>query len=284
MFGGCKADENADEKGQERMVDRLKTQCLIMRSATGESMRGGDKVSQQRRQANWLLWYYKDNSNGAKEFEQIDLPLIAKEFSKMWAVNIDVDEQGRIRLRILAGVAREIREILRRCNRIPRRTREGYSIPDHQVPSKLISPPVNKRKRSPEDGSQEDDTTVDSTKKLCATPRGLPLSLTLNVLREGDLDELAAIEYAVHLIFSKKFSVELAMDSSVPKPKSISLEDLHKVRETLRPTVLKNLLITRRELLDGLPVGLFRPNESDMLHAWMTDGKCRRYFALFLQL
>jgi hypothetical protein len=165
IFGGCKADE----KGQE-MVNRIKTQYLIMRSATGESMRRGDEVSQQRRQANWLLWYQKEYSHEeAREFEQIDLPLIAKEFSEMWAVNIVVDHQGRIPRRILAGVQIEIREILRRCNRIPRRTRVGNSIPDdQQVPSKLVSPPVNKRKRSEEDGSQEDDATVDSTKKLCA--------------------------------------------------------------------------------------------------------------------
>jgi hypothetical protein len=115
-------------------------------------------------------------------------------------------------------------------------------------------------------------------KKLCATPSpGLPLSLTLNVLRECDLDELAAIEYAVHLIFSKKLSVELGTDSlqhaGVPKLKSISLVDLQKVRQSLRPSVLKNLLTARRELLYGLPVGLFRPDESDMLHAWVTDGK-----------
>jgi hypothetical protein len=35
--------------------------------------------------------------------------------------------------------------------------------------------------------------------------------------------------------------------------------------------------MARQKLLDGLPVGLFRPDESDMLHAWMTDGK--RYTA-----
>jgi hypothetical protein len=277
IFGGCKADENG-----QQMVDRIKTQCLIMKFATGES-KGVDEVSKQRRQANWLLWYQKDASNGkAREFELMDLPLIAKEFSKSWAVTISVDDQGTIPRRILAGVGIEIREILRLCNRIPRRTRVGNSIPDHQVPSKLVSPPVNKRKRSQEDMSQEDDTTVDSTKKLCATlSPGLPLSLTLNVLREGDLDELAAIEYAVHLIFSNKLSVELATDSlqhaGVPKPKSISLEDLHKVRQSLRASVLKHLSMARRELLNGLPVGLFRPDESDMLHAWMTDGK--RYTA-----
>jgi hypothetical protein len=188
IFGGCKADE----KGQG-MVDRIKTQYLIMRSATGESKRNMEDEVSQRRQANWLLWYQKEFSHGnAREFEQIDLPLIAHEFSEMWAVTIRYDEQGRIPRRILAGVQMEIREILRRCNRIPRRTRVGNSIPDdHQVPSKLVSPPVNKRKRSQEDGSQEDDATVDSTKKPCATPTsGLPHSLTLEVLRKGDLNIL----------------------------------------------------------------------------------------------
>jgi hypothetical protein len=79
----------------------------------------------------------------AREFGQIDLPLIAQEFSEIWAVNIEVDYQGKIPRRILAGVGVEIREILRRCNRIPARTRAGNSIPDHQVPSRLVSPPVN---------------------------------------------------------------------------------------------------------------------------------------------
>jgi hypothetical protein len=277
-IGGFKTDE--------RIGTAL--QCVIVRSVTGES-KGGDEVSKQRRQENWLLWYQKDDK--MREFELVDLPLIAKEFADAWDVTIEEDNKGRIPRRILASVGIEIRQILRCCNRIPSKTRFGSSMVDHQVgvpTSKLITPPVNKRKRSQEDGSQEndtqeDDTAEDSTKKQCATPSlGLPPSLTLSVLRghlisPGDLTELAAIEYAVHLIFSKKLSVKLATDSfqhaRVPKPKSISLEDLHEVRPTLQSSILRNVSQARQELLDPLPVGIFRPEKSDMLHAWISDGK-----------
>jgi hypothetical protein len=182
-----------------------------MKLATGvasQGLEGLDAKSLRRRQAaKWLLWY--EGSDKAKEFERKDLPVPAKQFQEFFGVAIP--KEGRIPPRILDGVAKQIRKILRYCNPIPSRTRQGTTIVDHQqgVPGKLVSP-TNKRKRA-----QDDDTTEDSTKTHC--PRGLPQSLTVNALRglinNGHLEELAAIEFAVHLLYKENLD-KVARSSS----------------------------------------------------------------------
>eukprot|EP00978_Attheya_sp_CCMP212_P000714 scaffold1423_cov39-Attheya_sp.AAC.1 len=289
IIGGFKASEKGNQK-----FDHIKTQCLIMKLATGETFKGMevfegfDKESQQRRQANWLAWY-QNIGDKAKDYKQKDLPILAIQFEEFF--DVIIPKQGKIPSRILASVAKEIREILRCCNRIPRKTRQGTTSPFHNqqqlVPSKIVSPPTNKRQRQ-----QENETAVESLpKKQCEmkSPRGLPDSLTLKVLRNlissDNVGELAAIEFAVHL-FSftqketrqhEKVSITVAVDSfknaGVPKPISISLEDLHGLPIMLHASVVRNVGMARKELLARLPGELFCPKCSDMLHTWRTDGK-----------
>jgi hypothetical protein len=269
-IGGSKANE----KGQ--IFDRIRTQCLIMKFATGQGNTNGlDEVSRLRRQAHWLPWYENRNDK-TKEYERKDLPVLAIQFRDFWDVTIPKDEQGRIPVRLLTAVAEEIRKILRCCNRIPRRTRSGTSIVDQQQAVVVVSP-TNKRPRP-----QEDDTTEDSTKKLCPSQsRELPESLTLTTLRDlindGHLEELAAIEFAVHLLYTEKVSVTVAADSfqqaGVRNPNSISVDDLHKLPKRLHPWVIRNVSVARKELIDGSGGGLFCPEKGDMLHAWIADGK-----------
>jgi hypothetical protein len=133
--------------------DRIKTQCLIMKHVTGEAIVGLDEVSRGRRQANWSHWYQK--SDKAKEFERKDLPVLAIQFRDFWDVTIPEDVEGRIPPCVLNGVGREIRRILRCCNRISNRTRQGTTIVDQQ--RVVVVSPTNKRKRA-----QDDDTTEDS--------------------------------------------------------------------------------------------------------------------------
>jgi hypothetical protein len=267
FIGGFKADDIGQQK-----FDRIKTQCRIMKLATGVASRGLeglDAKSLQRRQAKWLLWY--EGSDKGKEFEIKDLPVLAKQFQEFFGVAIP--KEGRIPPRILDGVAKEIRKILRYCNQIPSRTRQGTSIVDQQ--QVVVVSPTNKRKRA-----QDDDTTEDSTKTHC--PRGLPESLKLNALRglikNGPLDELAAIEFAVHLLYKENLSVLVAAESfqhaGVLKPNSISLDALHKLKGgTLHSIVVRHVSIVREELIGGSAGGLFSPKTSDRLHAWIADGK-----------
>jgi hypothetical protein len=125
--------------------------------------------------------------------------------------------------------------------------------------------PTNKRKRA-----QEDDTTKESTEES-AKIRGLPQSLTLKALRNlissGPLEELGAIELAV------TEAADRFQNAGVGEPTSISLDESHALRKPLPSSALTNVLTTRKELIDGLPGGIFSPGESDMLHAWITDGK-----------
>jgi hypothetical protein len=288
-IGGFKDD--SDIKGNDCTI---KSQCNIMRMVTGHAGTGNcaDKESRQRREANWLPWYQKDNSNGKKvEFEKIDLNLIAKQFPDVWNVKIK-DEESTIERRVLAEIGNDIRAILQSCNQIPRRTRAGGQV----VPTIELS---TKKRQQP-----HDEMINPTRKKRCVTvsPKTatlptsdlpppvelsyqqpdpeLPTSLTLGILRDAiksDLAELAAIEYAVHLLFTKKLSINVAAESfqcaGIPAPHTISLEELHKVKPALRTSALRNVTTARQTLLDRFPVGLFRPKDSDMLHTWMSDGK-----------
>jgi hypothetical protein len=258
----------ASDKGQQKF-DRIKIQCNIMKHVTGEAINLLDEGSRLRRQAKWLLWYQKSDED--KEFERKDLPALAIQFREYWDVTISEDEQGRIPGRmppgILSGVAKEIRRILQCCNRIPSRTRQGASI-------KVVTP-NNKRKRA-----QDDDTTKESTEES-AKIGGLPQSLTLKALRNlissGPLEELGAIELAVRLLSKEKVSVTLLADSfknaGVGEPTSIGLDELLELGNSLHVSAKRNVSTARKELIDGLPAGLFSPQEGDMLHAWITDGK-----------
>jgi hypothetical protein len=262
---------------------------LIAKLVTGhQATRGLDEESRKRRQANWLQWYQEDDSHGKfTEFQQKDLPLIAAEFRDVWDVVLPKN-QSRIQPRMLTAIGNEIRAVLQSCNQIPKKilkkTREDG------VPLRVLS---NNKRQQP----QVETTT--STKKRCITPTvttptvttltvftptvttlvtfGLPPQLTLNYLREAICDELAAIEYAVHLLLAKKLSIEKAADSfqraGTHKPVAISLDQIHKLQKSLHKSALRNVSTARQELLNRLPGGHFRPKESDMLFEWMTDGK-----------
>jgi hypothetical protein len=114
MIGALKAPGK-----QGPNVHRITSQCLIMKIVTGQTTKGLDKESQQRRQANWLPWYQKDDSNGKKtEFDQMDLPLIANTFREVWDVIIPDEDQSRIQPSVLAAIGQEIRVILQSCDQI----------------------------------------------------------------------------------------------------------------------------------------------------------------------
>jgi hypothetical protein len=197
-----------------------------MKHVTGEVINSLDEVSRQRRKANWLPWYQK--SEKAKDFERKDLPDLAIQFRDFWDVTIPEDVRGRMPPRILNGVAKEIRRILQCCNRISSRTRQGPSTVDQQQVG--VVSPLHKR-QAPGNAKEEE-----SAKKHCTMSlKGLPQSLTLNALRDGHLEELAAIEFAVHLLYTEKVSITVAADSfqnaGVRKPNSISLDDLDSGKE-----------------------------------------------------
>eukprot|EP00978_Attheya_sp_CCMP212_P037897 scaffold182673_cov65-Attheya_sp.AAC.1 len=110
IIGGFKASEKGNQK-----FNHIRTQCLIMKLATGEAskgMEGFDQESQQRRQTNWLAWY-QDSGDEAKEYKEKDLPILAIQFQEF--LDVTIPKLGIIPPRILTSVAKEIREILRCC-------------------------------------------------------------------------------------------------------------------------------------------------------------------------
>jgi hypothetical protein len=58
---------------------------------------------------NWLAWY-QDSGDKAKEYKDKDLPILAIQFQEFF--DVAIPKQGRIPRRILASLAKEIREIL----------------------------------------------------------------------------------------------------------------------------------------------------------------------------
>jgi hypothetical protein len=105
----------------------------------------------------------------------------------------------------------------------------------------------------------------------------LTLKALRNLISSGPLEELGAFELAVRLLCKEKVSVTLLADSfknaGVGEPTSIGLDELLELGNSLHVSAKKNASTARKELIDGLPAGLFSPQKSDMLHAWITDGK-----------
>jgi hypothetical protein len=100
----------------------IKKQLKIMKSVTGEAPRM-DKAIAEWRKATWLAWY--QGKDLGQEFKMSHLPTIARQYCDEWDAKIPENEDisNRIDQDILRRIAKEIRLILRACNRISRKTR-----------------------------------------------------------------------------------------------------------------------------------------------------------------
>jgi hypothetical protein len=143
----------------------------------------------------------------------------------------------------------------------------------------LVSPPPTQKKR------RLNDDSANKVAELVAvvTPaRQLPPSLKLEALRKllvnNELDELAAIEYAIELVYHKKNLTVTDVtvifhQAGVSLPTSFTLEVLHDLSSVLQSIASRHMSTVRDELIARMPGGLFSPKKSDLLFEWLADGK-----------
>jgi hypothetical protein len=257
-------------------------QLFLLGHVTGDVTRGLDERIRQRRQETWHGWYKCSKENGHTSFEKTDLPVIARRFAEYWEGRIPDTNEGRIDPPILDAVAKEIRALLEACSKVGRRTRRGgQALMDLTLNEKddfVSPPPTQKRRRLNGDST---DTVVEPVAVVTPT-RSIPPALKLDALRDllknDKLDELAAIEYAIELLYKKLEVTGVTAkfyQAGVSLPTSITLEVLHDLTNILQGVASRHLSTVRKELIIRMPGGLFSPKESDLLFEWLADG--RRY-------
>ena len=230
----------------------IKKQIAIMKAVTGEATKM-DKATAEKRKNIWRAWYRNEST---VEFETQDhLPTIVLQFHGEWeeAIPVDADLSKQIDPQVLSSVSKEIRCILRACNRVTMGTRS------HGRETELCAPkeksPPSKRMRS---------SASPSPHVAPNTGGALPSSLLLVALKKIRINELAVIEHCLWLLKEQGLplsevalrqsaeSLGLTVDDKDLMPTSVSLLEFNVMLPYQLARAMVNVKSVRTSLLDSM--------------------------------
>ena len=255
---------------------------LLVREVMGHE--GQSVVVETRRQSTWLAWYRKEAAG--RVFEQLDLPVIAREFGDLFAIGIPKEDLPLA----LPAVGSQVRAALLACNKIASRTRAGGAIADPggaAAAAAAASPPKRDRRSAAAAAAEEEEEEEAKGEEEDGAAakrarRTLPDYLRLDFLRR-DRPFLVALEYTLCLL-SRGYHVdevryELRRASVWSEVLGRNLDEIGDLSLRLRASAGANVEKARAELLEGQ---LAQPDEDQFLYEYLSDMESVKTPSIYL--
>lgn len=254
--------------------------------------------ARERRKSNFRKWFLGESDDGG--FSRFDVPAIAVKYLDCWSeLDVEVNhppapfqlQRRAFDVGKLATIEKDMKAILASFGLATSRYR--CNLP-YLFKQNALDAEVEEDEEMEEDGDGEEDVdtllqdTTQTRRPRWTSPSGTPYpdNLRLSALRccteSGRVDfdkadELASVEYMLHLYYEKDVVAALVPkvmeENAVTMPMTVTVDDLVGLSGRSLAAAHKQVAAARSNLLFAFGGDIFQPKDDEHLYQWLQDAR-----------